>query len=158
MQKFIAIVLVSLMATALVAQAAAKKEAPKAGPTPAQIEKANDKVAFATEDTAVLKLPENRGETKFIPAKIGDFDEAQIAKGVIIGKLVAAYRTVDGMPAGTYHAYVCKEADGWWIYYTQGKGVFAKAKSVEKVDHTFNKPSFSENGHAIFYWVLKFSW
>ncbi len=155
MQKILAIVLVSLMATALVAQAAAKREEPK-GPSPAQIEKANDKATFAPEDTAVHKVP--TGSVKFIPAKIGDFNEAQIAKGVILGKLESPHKTVDGLPIGTYHAYVCKEGGEWVVYYCKGTDVVGKAKSIEKVDHTFHKPEFNENGHAIFYWVLKFSW
>ncbi|MGA2498931.1 MAG: hypothetical protein ABSH20_14410 [Tepidisphaeraceae bacterium] len=158
MQKILAIVFVSLLATGLVAQAAAKKEAPKGGPTPAQLEKANDKAAFAKEDTAVHKLPENQGEVHFIPAKLADFSNAQLASGAIIGKLDTPHKTVDGIAPGLYHAYVCKEGDKWCIYYCSGTEVIGKAKSVEKIDDSTNKPSFVENGHAVRYWILKFSW
>jgi hypothetical protein len=131
--------------------AAAAKE-----PTAAELDRANKACALNTDNTAIHKLS-GGDEVKFVPAKIGDLNDTERAKGCILGKLIAPRKTPGGLAAETYRAYLCKEQGTWCVYWIQDTKIIAKATCEHSNDNQ-HEPEFQDSGKMIRYWEVKFSY
>jgi hypothetical protein len=144
-------VLVAMVSVGLMGAAAASR-----GPTAAELDRANAQCELNNENTVTHKYSSGL-ELKFVPAKIGDMNDTERARGVIIGKLITPKETPDGLKADTYRAYLCKEGGKWCVYWIQGNKVIAKASSCVVMDDNAHEPRLVENSSKIHYWEVKFS-
>jgi hypothetical protein len=125
-------------------------------PTAKEIDKAQARVAWNTENTATAEFRNKK--VIFIPTKLGDISDEARAKGVVLGKLETKTESKDGLAAGEYVVYARKEGTKWEVYFCQKGEPVAKSKTVLQNQADRHEPKFDNAGAAIHYWELKWDW
>ena len=151
---WIGLILLAIVPAAFAAKAEKGEKGGK--PTAKQIDLANSRATFDTDD----KIDHTNAKKKkvtFIPADIGHLNDEERAKGCILGKIETERNTEDGLSPGQYHVYLRREGKKWEIYFCQKGQCVGEAKSIKEGMDNAHKPTFVDAGTRIRYWELQFS-